>query len=254
MPRLTLMPQPACLILGVISGNMMGRTMNSNNDQLFQNIPVCSMKDLLCSEWSLFLTGSSSENINVYASQSKEFTPKQIKTILINEIAMTLKDLDTIQQQEIPKTPFRDMKMKLNSQTLSLNILPSFAPSPLILSNLSVSIPIDNNGGPKKSGYVIWSISMFDDDVNHSASPKYLCRENMTYQDFLIHFCKHGLGVTQGRPIEFELFIFSNPIVFGKASLQTTTPNKEEPEHKFFFSRILSCSDSRALLFPSSLV
>jgi hypothetical protein len=223
-------------IYGVISKNMVNSGWKTHPEPLFQNIPACSPRDLVIRLWTLLFSSSEYNYDLVRLIDNKEFTAKQIKTILIDEKAMTLKDIEAIQQEDIPRTPFYNIRMKMDAGSFGISILPSHNPAPLLLSNIGTS-----------QKCVIWSTTFLDPhSIADEKSYQFLCPDTMTYQDFLIHFCKFGLKLKLACQIEYELFIFINPVVFGKALCVPLQPNSNSIT--FYFSRLLYCHSTKDIV------
>lgn len=215
---------------GVISTNMIKRVMLKQDAQGKESIQIheCG-KDLLQPQNTVVVQCSASGegHHKVNSLPGRHFTTKQIKTVLINEVAMTLDDLETIRHADIPVQSIIYLhKIHLASNALQFSVFPSLSPTDSLFRRLALSMIAD---GPST---VIWTIMPSMASMENEFH--YLCLEGVTYQQFLIHYCKRVLGIKRQGPIEFELFVFLNPIIFGRASCGS--------EHSFFFTRMVSCS------------
>jgi hypothetical protein len=201
-----------------------------------KNIPLFS-KDLVRQDWTLVLAFDSDKisSSKVHVLQNADFTPKQIRSLLINEVAMTLSDLHTIQEFEIPKATIHDQAIHLNSGRLVFSILPSRSPTPLLMERASRETP-----GHDDADHVVWSTCSCE-DAKEDEAMEFVCAREASYQDFLIHFSKH-LGYDQGCVIEFDFLIHSKPVLFGRALC--VAPDKKSP---FFFARSLQCAALKKL-------
>lgn len=234
------------LIFGVISSSMVQRGWSSQAPPDIQNIPLFStVKDLIQHNWSLilmFMDNDGTESAaKVHVLQNNEFSPKQVKSILINEVAMTLKDLETIQESEIFKGVFHDQKIQLPSGTIILSIFASQSPSTLLIERVAAQQAPD---------HVVWSTCSCEDKEEDADALQlhFICPQDLSYQDFLIDFSKKHMGYdhqhTRGCRIEFEFFIYHNPVIFGKAICvsQNFRQNKS-----FYFSRVLTCAKMKKI-------
>ena len=236
------------LIFGIISCNMVikkGTFLASH----IQNIP-CVEKEFFVNNWTLMINGTI-----FHPMQAKDFTPKYIKTLLINEIAMTLQDLQAIQDSEIPRKAFHNLEIKIGNGggKILFSVFPSKLPTPLLNDRIFSEKMMSTEN-------VFWSTCACCEDEGDKGedalSLNFLCAHTLGYQDFLIFFCKNHLGSSKCS-IEFELFIYNNPIIFGKATCvrllvgnnnnnnMNNNINKGTTKNtSFYFSRLLNCSDS----------
>ena len=225
------------LIFGVISRNMV---RNRSTSSPIQNIPsISNVKDLVRHDWTLMLSfdGDTKSPTKVHVLQNTEFTPKQIKSLLINEVAMTLADLQTIQAFEISRHMIHEQQIHLASGHLVFSIFPSRTPTALLIERASYPEIATLN-----SGCVIWSTCSCEDAEDDAL--EFVCSREVSYQDFLIHYSKYLGYNDQGCLIEFEFHIYSKPVLFGKAMCVAPALNKRKP---FFFARSLHCAELKKL-------
>lgn len=190
----------------------------------------------------------------------KSFTPKEIKTLLINEIAMTLQDLESIQKAELPKEVlFHSFQISLPSGVITLGHFPTLvcteaasllyaAKSEVGLWTVKPSSVVDVSASSHSSS----GSSRQCQEKKDRQSQIFLGPVSMTYQQFLVSYCKHHLFLQEpvliGYRIDFELYIFSFPLLFGKA----TVMQEERRLKTFFFARSLSCLETCKLLESAS--
>lgn len=224
------------LIFGIISSNMVMKTP-ATPPSCIQNIH-CIDKDFFVQHWALMI---SSDMVNkIHFLKNTEFTPKQIKTLLINEIAMTLRDLEAIQSAELPRRPFHNHEIKIggSSEKLILSVFPSKSPTPYLIDKA-----LGNDDQKTNAEYVFWSTSSYEETKMKVGGEDplclhFLCKDTVGYQDFLIFFSKNHLKHNKCR-IDFEIFMYNKPIIFGKA---TCVQLDSKQNTIFYFSRLLNCS------------
>lgn len=231
------------LIFGIISRNMVVKYGNHSSTHI-KNIP-CIEKGFFVDNWILMINGTI-----FHPMQTKDFTPKYIKTLLINESAMTLRDLQAIQESEIPRKTFHNLEIKIEKVKILFSVFPSKIPTPLFNERVFSEEMI----GTER---VFWSTcacceeneEVTKDKKEDALSLNFLCSHILEYQDFLMFFCKNHLG-TNKCSIEFELFIFNNPIIFGKATCVRLVGNAIK-NSSFYFSRLLNCSEVKDVYLAS---
>ena len=219
------------LIFGTISRNMVKRGWNNNIDnKKIEKIPLAH-KEMIERQWALYISYDEISYAKFHILQQNDFTPKEIKSLLIKDIAITLKDLEAIQNSEIPRKPFHKHNIKMHSGYIILSLFKSQSPTQM----LTKWVTLDDD---KTKNHVIWStFSETDEKLNE----QFLCAEETTYQDFLIFISKYVSEIkNEGYRIEFELFVFNIPVVFGRATCISTA--NDSVDCTFFFSRVVSAS------------
>jgi hypothetical protein len=212
------------VVHGTLSRNMVKRGWLANFSQI-QIIPS-TYKEMIDNSWTIQVSDTN-EMVKTHTLQDKEFTSKKIHSILIKDIALTMKDIDMIQQMDFRNKTLHKHKINVDRGTTTLSIFNSHVPKPM----LSRLIPIDD----LDCELVIWSISL-----DNNASEQFLCPVHISYQDFLLFVSKYiSAGKFDECRIDFELFIYTLPVVFGKAYC---TINSTHSEYSFLFSRVVVCS------------
>lgn len=227
------------LIFGVISDSMMAKSAVGRGED-FQPIPqAMDGQPTTLPQCAVMVQMGGRDNTTVHVIPSKTATPKQIKTLLINELAMTLQDLESIQQAEIPRNSFYLLKIAMGSEHAMLSLLPSLQCAAAVLpKEISVKSNFFYFNENNDENAAIWSIKRKADQT-FDPRQYFQCSGALTYQEFLIRFCRHECGSTLCCQIEFELYIFLYPLLFGKASCSP----RGQKELTFFFARTLSCAD-----------